>query len=75
MSQSVSTRAEVARYDHNFAGCLVDGLIEIVPSLLAAEFQMKVGEPNQALDIVRHAEFHNSQIQSEYFIGSVADAT
>ncbi len=51
----MSARREVACDYHGVAGCLVDGPIEIVPRLMTAEFKMGIGEPDQALDVVRHA--------------------
>jgi hypothetical protein len=38
--------------DHYFAGCSIDGLVEVVPRPMVAEFQVRIGEPDQALDVI-----------------------
>jgi hypothetical protein len=50
-------RGEVACDDHDFAGRLIDGLIELVPRPMAAKFQVEFAEPGKALYVVRHAGF------------------
>jgi hypothetical protein len=57
LGQSVRARGEVACDDHDFAGSLIDGLIELVPRPMTAKFQVEVGKPGKAVYVVRHAGF------------------
>jgi hypothetical protein len=50
--RSVRTCRDIACDDHDFAGCLIDGLIEVVPSPMAAKFQVEISEPRKTLDVV-----------------------
>src|SRR5262249_39725529 len=58
LGQPVRACGEVACDDHDFAGRLVDVLIELVPRPMAAKFQMEIGEPGKALYLVRRPCFH-----------------
>jgi len=49
----VSACGEVTRDHHDISGGSIDGPIKADPCLMAAEFQMGIGEPDQALDVVR----------------------
>ncbi len=57
LGQSVRTGREVACYDHDFSGRLVDGVIEPVPRSMAAKFEVEVGEPGKALCVIGHGGF------------------
>jgi hypothetical protein len=57
LGQSVRARGEVARDDHDFAGRLVDRVIEPVPRSVAAKFEVEVGEPGKTLYVIGHGGF------------------
>jgi hypothetical protein len=48
---------KVACDDHDFAGRLVDGVIEPVPRSMAAKFEVEVGKPGKTLYVIRHGGF------------------
>jgi hypothetical protein len=50
-------RGEVACDDHDFAGRLVDGVIEPVLRSMAAKFEVEVGEPGKTLYVIGHGGF------------------
>ena len=54
LGQSVRARGEVACDDHDLAGRVVDGMIELEARPMAAKFQVGVGEPGKTLYIVGH---------------------
>jgi hypothetical protein len=57
LGQSVRARGEVARDDHDFAGRLVDRVIEPVPRSMTAKFEVEVGEPGKTLYVIGHGGF------------------
>jgi hypothetical protein len=54
LGQSVRARREVAGDDHDFAGRLVNGIIELAPRAMAAKFQVGVGEPGKTRYMFGH---------------------